>query len=263
MSKADTALLRANRIFVALDTSARGQAALAAALCLARDAGAELQGLFVEDEDLVRLAALPFAREVDLTSASPRPLHLANMERDLQASGREARQAFATALRELNLQWTFRIVRGTLMQASLAEAGEVDLVVIGQRGRSSRILANVYLQERIDTDRRVVTVFDGSPSALRALELGSRLVQSNASVLSVLVLAKERTEVARRCTSWLQRHEVRAEVDQVVKPSKEAVMDFVKKRPPELLVINRDSQFVDNSQIRRLADELDCPLILC
>ena len=61
------------RILVALDASPYSHAAIEVATILAADLRAELQALFIEDIDLLRLAALPFTREVDETSASMRP----------------------------------------------------------------------------------------------------------------------------------------------------------------------------------------------
>ena len=52
------------RILVALDASAANRTALQTAALLASELQAELQALFVEDINLLRLAELPFAREV-------------------------------------------------------------------------------------------------------------------------------------------------------------------------------------------------------
>jgi nucleotide-binding universal stress UspA family protein len=261
MTDTQPAVLRTNRILVALDTSARGRAALKAAIQLALNTSAELQGLFVEDEDLVRLASLPFSREVDFTSAMPRELQSVNMERALHAAGKETQQAFANALQQVNLQWTFRVVRGTVTQASLAAASDVDLVVIGQQGRSPSIMADNFLPTRLANGKQTVVIFDGSPSAVRALEFASSL--ADPSPLVVLVLANNGDEVGQQCVSWLATHNVRAEVDRALNPSRDVIIDFVKKWPTGVLLINRDSEFISESQIGRLVNEFDCPLILC
>ncbi|MBK7177644.1 MAG: universal stress protein [Chloroflexi bacterium] len=56
--------MKIQRILVALDASPHSLAALEAAIDLAERLDAELQGLFVEDINLLRLAQLPFAREL-------------------------------------------------------------------------------------------------------------------------------------------------------------------------------------------------------
>ncbi len=263
MIEAENAALRARRIMVALDTSARGQAALEAAIRLALNTSAELQGMFVEDEDLVRLAALPFAREVDFASASTHQLRAASMERALRAAAEEAQQAFARTLRQFNLRWTFRVLRGRIAEASLAAAGDVDLLVIGQQGRSLRVIARDSLPQRPLEENRIVAVFDGSPSAYRSLELASSLDPSNAPPLSVLVLADDCDDAAQQCMSWLQQRNVAAEVNRIDNPSADAILEFVRQWPPKMLLINRDSKFISQTQIYRLVDESDCPLILC
>ncbi len=69
------------RILVALDASGASLAALDAAARLAATLEAELLGLFVEDEDLLRLAGLPCAREVGFTFTQARRMESADMER--------------------------------------------------------------------------------------------------------------------------------------------------------------------------------------
>ncbi len=263
MTNGDTNIVKTNRILVAFDTSAHGRAALQTAVRLALNTSAELQGLFVEDEDLVRLASLPFACEVDFASAASRELQLVSMERALRAAAEETQNAFSNALRQLNLQWKFRIVRGTVTRASLAAAADVEVLVLGQQGRSPHIMAGEYLPKRSGRGKRVVAVFDGSPSAFRTLELANLLTDPHSSALSVLVLAHNGDAVEQQCMSWLQQKGIRAEVDQVLHPSEDALIDGVRKRPPSMLLINRDSQFISDSQIYRLVNEFDCPLILC
>ena len=63
--------------------------------------------------------------------------------------------------------------------------------------------------------------------------------------------------------AWLAQQGIRAQVHQALRPSDEAVIDFLRKEPTAAILINRDSACVDASQIRRVVNELDCPLILC
>lgn len=263
MTEPHAADSRTHRILVALDASTRGRAALAAAVQLALTMRAELRGLFVEDEDLMRLASLPFAREVDFTSASARKLQTVRMERQLRAAADEAQRAFVDATQESNLRWTFRVVRGTITQASLEAAEDVDLLVIGQQGRRPPVMTGDFLPHRTDGGKRIVVVFDGSPSAFRAIELADNLAHRNATSLAVFVLASSGDEPLSQCVTWLRQQGIRAEVNQVIQPSQDAIIDYVSKYPPSVLVINRDSDFIGDAQIRRLVNEFDCPLILC
>ena len=64
----------AARVFVSCDASPLGATAIDAAVALARELDAELTGIFVEDINLFRTAALPFTHEVALSSALPKRL---------------------------------------------------------------------------------------------------------------------------------------------------------------------------------------------
>ena len=83
------------RILVALDASHHSLAALDAAAELAASLEAELQGLFVEDANLLRLAGLPVARVVRYPFATPARPDPVRMERELRVQAAQARQALA------------------------------------------------------------------------------------------------------------------------------------------------------------------------
>jgi hypothetical protein len=85
----------------------------------------------VEDESLLHLAGLPFAREVGFPSAASRPLDVEAMERSLRAQAREAEQRLAAAASRAPLAWSFRVTRGTLPEALLEAALEAELLVSG------------------------------------------------------------------------------------------------------------------------------------
>jgi len=86
-----------SRVLVTFDTFPLGQAALEAAAGLASGLGAELAGLFVEDINLMRMAELPFARELGLSSAAVRRVEAIELERTLRLQAERVRTALAAA----------------------------------------------------------------------------------------------------------------------------------------------------------------------
>jgi len=91
---------------------------------LARQAQAELVGLFIEDDELLRFAALPFAAEVGFPSAARRAVDPAGMERALRAQANALRHALAAVLDPVAHAWSFRVARASpasAVQAALAE----------------------------------------------------------------------------------------------------------------------------------------------
>ena len=127
------------RILVALDASPHSMAALEAAAELAAGLQAELLGVFVEDVNLLRLAGLPFAREVHAFSAIPRALDSQEIERELRAQAERARRALARAAEREQVRWTFRVVRGPVLEELLAASAQADLISLGKQGWSANM----------------------------------------------------------------------------------------------------------------------------
>ena len=121
--------MKIRRVIVGLHPALQSRALLEAALELAERMEAELVGLFVENQDLLYFAGLPFAREVGFASAIRRTLDVASMERSLRALAKEAQQTLASVAGRTPVQWSFRVVRGLPAAELLAVAEEFDLVI--------------------------------------------------------------------------------------------------------------------------------------
>lgn len=179
------------RIVVGVDASAASLDAVAAAADLARRVGAELAGLFVEDEDLLRLAALPFARVVRVPSGAREAIDREAAERELRAVAARAREAIERAASGRRVSASFRVRRGRVVAEVLAAAGEEDLLVLGTAGyrrsreaalgqtaraAAARAASSVLLLRRGGTVAgRVVAVDDASARAARAILLARAL----------------------------------------------------------------------------------------
>ena len=112
---------------------APGSAVAPAAVAeLAKQMQAELLGLFIEDIELLRFAAFPFAAEVGFASATLRTLDLAAVERALRAQADSLRQVLSAALDPSAHAWSFRVARSSpsaAIQAALAEGYAPSLLI--------------------------------------------------------------------------------------------------------------------------------------
>ena len=111
---------KVRRIVMALDTASSVLPAIEAAAGLALGLNAELAGLFIEDERLLRFAGLPFAREFGFASARARPLAPAAVEHALRAQAEQLRRLLAATAERLSLAWTLEVVRGEVPRSVLA-----------------------------------------------------------------------------------------------------------------------------------------------
>jgi nucleotide-binding universal stress UspA family protein len=185
-----------HRILVAIDASAASLDALAAAASLAARLGSELSGLFVEDEDLLRLAGLPFGDVFPTTGGGRERLDRTSAEAALRALASRAREALERTASSHQVACSFRVTRGRVVREVLAAAEAADLVVLGATGHgrsapgavgqtaraaAGRARAPVLLLSRGSrlAGGAVVAVDDGTPSGTRAVAAARRLSQAD------------------------------------------------------------------------------------
>ena len=181
---------KVRRIVMALDTASSALPAIEAAAGLALGLNAELVGLFIEDERLLRSAGLPFAREFGLASARARPLAPAAVEHALRAQADQLRRLLAATAERLSLAWTLEIVRGEVPRSALLHAGGADLLVLGRSEYSwpgARRRAGPAQRFPALAAHPVAVVFDGSATARRALSISNTLAGLTGSELTVLI----------------------------------------------------------------------------
>jgi nucleotide-binding universal stress UspA family protein len=207
------ALSSPQRILVALDGSPQSRAALDAAVRLAVVFGAEVRGLFVEDERLLRAARLPFVKEVRSHGAPPRRLSGGRVQRQLRRQAGHAERALRRRARQGEVPHAFRTVQGDVTQELRRAAEDADLLVLGKTstassrrrlGSTSRsLLADapspvLVLRTRLPAEEPVLVYYDGSAAAEAALRLATRLARRAAhSALDVLLPAHDEAETER------------------------------------------------------------------
>jgi len=196
------ALSPIRRILLALDIGNESTASLEASLALAARLDAELAALFVEDEELLRLAALPFAHELGSMSAARRPLRDQDLERTLRRRAARSEAALAAAATRANVRWSFRVARGLIASRVIEAAMEADLVTFFLGGDPLQLSRRRALVQRtLAVSARPVlllpagaelrppclVVFDGSDAAHRALRLAARLAGAGQGALRILL----------------------------------------------------------------------------
>jgi len=197
------------RIVLAIDTGSLTRPALEAAAALAAGLEAELAALFVEDERLLRLAALPFAREIGFPSAQLQAIGLEDMERAFRAQAEHLRRVVEETARRLTLTWTLAVTRGEILSVSLARLAPGDLLVLGRGQRAGFPLGGGPREAgafQALAARPVAVLLDEGDPALRALEAGHAIARVIGTELAVLVRAGSAAafETGRRqAAEWL------------------------------------------------------------
>jgi nucleotide-binding universal stress UspA family protein len=279
MSPIDKATM--TRILVALDTSPHSLAALEAATELAALLQAELVGLFVEDADLLRLASLPFARELLYAGQAEKRMDGLAMERALKAEAEQIRRALQTSAGRRQVQWSFRVARGRVLHEVLMAAEEVDIVVMGQAGRrpgpsarvgtTARAIASqaprtvAFLRPGSRLEKPVVVVFDASRNAVATLTIGARLAEQDHRNLMILLSAPIPEESARlreQVGRWLSLHGLSARTAELRQADPHDVIDALRRQGGRLLVLGADSPLAREESLDVLFRELGHPIIV-
>jgi nucleotide-binding universal stress UspA family protein len=273
--------LAIRRILVALDASTNSLAALNAAAELAASMRAELIGLFVEDEDLLSLAGLPFAQEIHSHSGRSEPIDSERMEQELQLQAYQARRALEAAAEKVDARWSFKVVRGQVTPSVLAAALDVDLLAMGRASRpyirkgrlgSTARAASVESKQSVlfmpqsgELDYPVLVTFDGTEAARQALAAAARLAQSSGDRLNVILLADSRGDretMEDEVTEWLEERGLAAAFHWLPKATVDNIAKMVQAAESCVLVLGGEIPLLEASAIQELLDETDCPVML-
>jgi nucleotide-binding universal stress UspA family protein len=269
------------RILLALDTATHSLATFETATALAAHLDAELHALFVEDINLLRLAALPFARETRLTSATTRRLQNPDMEQALRAEAIRAQTTLATIATRLNVRWSFHVTRGQMASQVNAAALETDLIALtfagGTPARLSQVAATMEMVMHGASCPLLMlppgagirppfwVIYDGSPASARALRLAGQLAEAEGKGVTVLLIADE-PSMARRLRSeadiLLAEAKVIPHYSVLQHPDVAAIARAVRAASAGTLVMAAESPIFNGEIRRRLLETLEIAALL-
>jgi nucleotide-binding universal stress UspA family protein len=271
------------RVVVPLDAASEHRTAIETAARLAERAKAPLHGIFVEDEDLLRLASLPFARQFTL-GAGAEPLTTEQIELHLQVAAERARKELFAAAKRHGVTCSFEIVRGA-SESGLTRGSEHDLVVAGALTRP--IAGNFRLECRWWSSIEatpgpfllarhawgasgavVMLLRDRSAASSRLLEAAAQIAQTADRTLTVIcppAVAGTGFETGAGFEKWvadrLADHPVRLQVE--IAPAEPAALH---QRIGELdcrcLAIAGGGAEASGDRLRELVERFGCDILL-
>lgn len=280
MSEPETEFV-VRRILVALDASTQSLAALKAAVTLAEELGADLEGLFVEDINLMRVAMLPVARQVLYPSGTEESLDSSRVERELKILARQAQKSLSTLAERSGIKWSFRVVRGQVTVEILAAASESDLLTVGRSGWSltrkvqlgstaqdaaaNAPKAVLLVKRPLAIKRPVMVVFDASPLAEQTLKAAVGLTCAFGSHLTVFLVtysAQEAKKLERQATRFIQPQTIHAKFQQLYTIETVYLADAIESEAGGLLVLGRQYARLPESEVQRLICLVSNPVLL-
>lgn len=267
------------RILVALDASAPSLAALELAAGLARRLDAELAGLFVEEEDLLRLAALPFARAYSAEAADLARIDPDAMNRALRVQAARARRALETVAARHRVAWSFRVARGSAATALIEAARDCDLIGLGKASaamaRRARLggtaratlargpCATLMAQRDGAMDDRVIALHAGDGE--RTLGIAATLARDLRAELDVVAAAPDAAAaeaLAREARAWLDERGLAGRAVPVGTADPAALARAINGLGRGLVVAAPEGPLASAGAVEALVEQLDAPFLL-
>ncbi len=266
------------RVIVPLDDAAESGAAIDTAARLAARAQAPLCGIFIEDEDLLNLASLPFTRQTTLggTAEALTPEHV---ELHLRLAAERAHKELLAAARRHGVAASFEVVRGASATA-LAIASEHDLVVAG--GQTRPIGAHFRLACRwwpsLEAARGpflltrhawsvsgsvVMLLRDRSAASARLIDAAAQIAAASDRILTVI--CPPAVARAARFDKWitdrLADHPVRLQIE--IGPSEPAALQRrLGELDCRLLAVEASVAEGGSDRLRQLVEQFACDVLV-
>jgi nucleotide-binding universal stress UspA family protein len=270
------------RIMVAMDASAASLSAMHSAVDLASRLGAELIGLYVEDINLLRLAQLPIAHEINAFSETLRRLDPMDLERLFRDEAARVRKATMHACGQRGVPCRFEVFRGVIAAELLAAAAQADLMVVGKIGRSYFGTKRVGSITRMLVSRRtgmtlilqsgallttlpVLVLYDGSAQAHKSLAVAAHLARAPQGRMTVFIVADNSHDARRfetQVQEYLQIYELNAVFRRLVRDDLSSIAQRIRIESEGPVVIPCDVQAQDGEQLCSLIGEISNPVLL-
>ena len=268
------------RILVALDASPQSHAALEAAANVAALLDAELVGMFVEDINLLRVAELPFVREVSFPMAEMREIDVPKMETRWRTQATEARRQLSESANQRKVKWSFGVERGGVSDRLLAASLDMDLLAIGRQGRSLRqqmrlgstarkVLKSgkrsvLLMRTEVDLDQPVLVIFDGSDAARQALLIASALARKSGN-LRVLVWTDDHDlaqQYKNEIVGQLVDQEIEISYRRFYPADEDRLVNVLQTSDAGLLIVGITDSHLSANTMQHLIERLDVPMLI-
>ena len=152
-------------VVLTVDAGNISMSTLDLAVAMAASLETRLHGLFIEDEDLLRAASLPFTREISLTTARVQHTDFEKMQQALQSMARQFRNSLEKAAQVSQIKWSFDCVRGSTIETRLKIQPEINYLIVGEP------VGRFASAKQYQPMRRILLIENQSPNLVHALNV--------------------------------------------------------------------------------------------
>jgi len=249
-----------SRIAITLDAFEVSAQALEQAVQLAERMGAQLEGIFIEDIDLIQIAGLPYLKEVRSVSRSENVINLQRMEQELRVLARRAERLLSEQAARHHVTWSFRTWRGSIDSDLLAADIEADVFALTRLGAA--LTRSRTLPARCTA---VSVMYTGTDASVRALQAAINLATDPDRELNILLPADGDAEAARLqqlATEQVGKAAERVHFIHMADGSLAGLMEILTDTNTAVLILERDNKLLQTPSLKRCLGNLNCPLLV-
>ncbi len=254
------------RVLYLLEYGTADADALRAVASLVGDRPYQVRGLYVEDEDLMSAARLPGFVEVSVHSQEPASLGQEDMQRALHRQASAARRLFEAAARALQIDYSFRVSRGRVIDTLNQLGPQNDVVVIARPLRHGWLRTRpgghytelamrprdvLFVNEPWHSGTSVVAVCSAPAAAMGGFLERARSIATAEDVDLIVASPHEPVKVA--------------EADQTISlPAldEEAIIELCRQCDARLLIVPEAPEMDASALVSGLLDKLSCSLLV-
>lgn len=247
------------RIIVTLDTGDLDTAELERVTRLATRLNAELEGVFVEDSDLLRMSGLAFLQEFRPTSRGTERMQTVRMQQEFRVVARRAERSLSNYARQCGVPWHFRVWRGSV-ERELLGAMQADVLALARLGA---VLTGPVQRRGHET---ISALFDGSEESGRALATAAALAAEDDHIGLQVLLAHEPGRdpgpLEKQAREALPDYPGSVVFNTVEDAKLEGLVKVLQESGSTALVMQRDNPWLRSASLRQYLARLHCPLFL-
>lgn len=259
---------RKRRIAVALDASEYSHRTLQIAASIAAALEAEIEGVFVENADLFRMAGLPFLRELRHASVGEGALDADRLQHEMRALARQTRQVLEQSAHRYGVTWTFRVWRGNIEAEILDAALEAEMFALGRIGDFAPFHPRPATPVASAREGRfaIGILFNGSDGSNRALSAASELAErQQPPEITVLLQGTDAGAIVKlqeKAAVLLGKLHERVRFLPLEAADATLLAKAVLRSTSDLLIVAADNPLLDRRMLWQCLQALNCPLLV-
>ena len=236
---------------------------LLSAATLAKILKATLQGVFLEEEDLICAAELSISSEISRWSAKEKEISSDSIQQTLRTHALHQKRQLKRIAEQEKIEYRFDVVRGERYAWILDEIKNHKVLFVSQQNiPRSKInhLNYSFLRQNTAVKNPVTIVFTGSDASVKALEIAIQIALLEHRPITILLNAdtfENEIILREQLNSYLSKHKNLKVNAELIKPH-----DQAKSLTQEFYMLVYPLENDDVKLLSQLLHNLQNPLIL-